>query len=383
MKPLPLKLQQKLLQRNNAGALRQLPDESSKIDFYTNDYLNFAEKKEIQELTLKILKEYKLKSGATGSRLLSGNYYLYDDVEKQIANFHNVEKALIFNSGYNANIGFFSCVPQRGDVVFYDELIHASIRDGLQMSLAKCYKFKHNDFFNLRDKAERILENFNGEVYVVTESVFSMDGDSPDLESFADLCDKHNFNLVVDEAHALGVFAEKGKGLVHQLGLQNKVFAVIMAYGKALGCHGAAVLCTNHLYTYLINFARSLIYTTALPPHTLASISAGYYFLEKLPETNIQLKLLENIKHFNVEVARLGLLNIFTPSNSAIHCCIISGNENVKAVSVILKGYNFEVKPILSPTVPKGKERLRICLHSKNTKKDITKILKVVLNTIP
>ena len=383
MKSLPLKLHRKILEREQLGSLRKLPNESDKIDFYTNDYLNFTDNPGIPKLARKILKNYNPKLGATGSRLLCGNHQLYNNVEAQIASFHEVESALIFNSGYNANVGFFSCVPQRGDIVFYDELIHASIRDGLRMSPAKCYKFDHNDFFNLRDKAEKFTEDFEGEIYVVTESVFSMDGDSPDLESFADICDKNDFNLIVDEAHALGIFGEQGKGLVHKLGLQNRVFAQIITFGKALGCHGAAVLGNENLYTYLVNFASSLIYTTALPPHALASISAGYHFLENLPKTKVLSKLQENIEHFKIEVARLGLLDIFAPSNSAIHCCIVPGNESVKAVSVILKGYDFEIKPILYPTVPKGKERLRICLHSCNIKKDISKILKVVVNTIP
>ena len=211
MKSLPLKLHRKILEREQLGSLRKLPNESDKIDFYTNDYLNFTDNPDIPKLAHKILKDYNPKLGATGSRLLCGNHQLYNNVEAQIANFHEVESALIFNSGYNANVGFFSCVPQRGDIVFYDELIHASIRDGLRMSPAKCYKFDHNDFFNLRDKAEKFTEDFEGEIYVVTESVFSMDGDSPDLESFADICDKNDFNLIVDEAHALGILENKEK----------------------------------------------------------------------------------------------------------------------------------------------------------------------------
>ena len=380
VKSLPQTLQNKLQERIEASALRSFPESSSKIDYYSNDYLNFAKNQEIQRLAEEILKKHKVISGATGSRLLSGNHELYGQVETQIAQFHKVPKALIFNSGYNANTGFFGCVPQRGDIVFYDELIHASIRDGLKMSLSKNYSFKHNDVEDLREKAERLTEKHNGVVYVVTESVFSMDGDSPDLVSLAAFCAAGDFLLVVDEAHALGVFGYQGEGLVRELGLENQVFAQIMTYGKALGCHGAAILCSEDLYTYLVNFARSLIYTTALPPHALASISAGYEFLKKIPSTQLQVKLKQNIAHFNRETDRLALREYIKLSNSAIQCCVIAGNENVKAAAVILKGYNFEVKPILSPTVPKGQERLRFCLHSSNTPEEITLILEVLVN---
>lgn len=383
MKSLPQTLQDKLTARAEASALRAFSESSSKIDYYSNDYLHFAENPSIQRLAGELLKKYEIKSGATGSRLLSGNHALYNEVETQIATFHKVPKALIFNSGYTANVGFFSCVPQRGDIVFYDEFIHASIRDGLKLSSTKSYSFKHNDVEDLREKSERITEKHNGEVYVVTESVFSMDGDSPDLISLAAFCAAADFLLVVDEAHALGVFGYQGAGLVEELGLENQVFAQIMTYGKALGCHGAAILCCEDLYTYLVNFARSLIYTTALPPHALASIGAGYQYLEKLPQTLLQDKLAKNITHFNKEVDRLALRQFIALSNSAIQCCVLSGNENVKAVAVILKSYGYEVKPILSPTVPLGEERLRFCLHSKNTPEQITQILKIVVNTIP
>ena len=383
MKPLPEKLQNKLNEREKASALRRFPEPSSLIDYYSNDYLNFTDNQEIQRLADELLKKHKAKLGATGSRLLSGNHVLYNDIETQIAQFHNVPKALIFNSGYNANVGFFECVPQRGDIVFYDELIHASIRDGLKMSMAKSYSFKHNDVEELREKSERITQKHNGQVYVVTESVFSMDGDSPDLISFAAFCSASDFLLVVDEAHALGVFGNKGAGLVQELGLEDQVFAQIITYGKALGCHGAAILSCEDLYVYLTNYARSLIYTTALPHHALASIGAGYQYLQQLPETLLQENLRINISYFNKEVERLALRKFITLSNSAIQCCVLSGNENVKAVAVILKSYGFEVKPILSPTVPLGEERLRFCLHSNNTPEQITQILEIVVNTIP
>ncbi len=383
MKKLPQNLQLKLETRKEASALRSLPKVSDRIDFHSNDYLGFAKNPQIQRLARKLVKEHSVvQNGATGSRLLSGNHNLYPVVEAQLATFHQVPKALIYNSGYNANIGFFSCIPQRGDVVFYDELIHASIRDGLLMNYAKNYSFKHNDLEDLQEKLARIQQEKVRNIYVVTESVFSMDGDSPDLVAFADFCTQNNIYFIVDEAHALGVFGIRGRGLVDELGIQKQVFAQIVTFGKALGCHGAAVLCSEDVYDYLVNFSRSLIYTTGLPPEAIATIGAAYYKLEHPKKDDVKHQLQKNILHFNNEKKRLSLDKFSTKSNSAIHCCIVPGNEKVKSVAVILKSYGFEVKPILSPTVPEGKERLRFCLHSYNNFTEITEALEVVINCI-
>ncbi len=374
MKSLPDKLQQKLKARDAQQALRTLPSFLHHVDFYSNDYLGFAHSDKIIEYTEDLLSVYTNKSGATGSRLISGNHELYPIVEQKIADFHQVDTALLFNSGYNANVGFFSSVPQRGDLVFYDELIHASIRDGMQLSLAKSYKFKHNNLSDLKEKIDRLAIPDQC-IYVVIESVYSMDGDSPNLQHFAEYCDTNNYLLVIDEAHSLGVFGSEGEGLVQYLGLQEKVFAQIMTYGKALGVHGAAILCKKDLYSYLVNYARSLIYTTAMPPHTVASIGAGYQILSTLSKTHYLKNLRRNISHFQQELKRLELAGIFIPSYSAIHCCLISGNEKVKFVAQCLQNKGFGVKAILSPTVSKDEERLRFCLHAYNDLKQITEVL--------
>ncbi len=384
MKIFPKKLQKKLEVRIANNALRSLPvNNHNHVDFYSNDYLGFAKNESIKILSEAILSQEQFTLGATGSRLLSGNAPLYHHVENQIATFHQQPKALLFNSGYNANIGFFSCVPQRGDIVLYDEYIHASIRDGLQMSLAKSYKFSHNSLLDIEGKVKRYKENHQGEIYVVTESVFSMDGDSPDLVAFANFCAENKVYLVVDEAHSLGVFGANGEGLVSKLKLQEKVFAQIVTFGKGLGCHGAAILGSDELYSYLVNFARSLIYTTAIPPHAVATISAGYQWLKKQSSfyTN-QLELLQNIDFFKKQLSKLRLDTKFIKSDSAIHCCIISGNEKVKQIAFKIQDSGFEVKPILSPTVPFGQERLRFCLHSYNTQEEIEQVLELVVKLI-
>jgi len=375
---LPKKLTNRLKHREEKNSLRRLRTPSNLVDFSSNDYLGFSKSVRIFEKTHQFLVDKNLKqNGATGSRLLSGNHFLYDEVESFLSNFHQSESATIFSSGYDANIGFFAAVPQRGDVILYDEFIHASIRDGIQLSNAKAFKFKHNDLEDLEKRllhfvCNDIFTKTNPiEVYVVTESVFSMDGDSPNLVTISEICKKHNAYLIVDEAHAVGVFND---GLVQQLNLQNEVFARIITFGKAMGCHGAAILGSKELQSYLVNFARSFIYTTGLPPHSLATIQCSYN--EMLKQHKNQAKLQENIHHFIQEVKRLGLN--FIPSCSAIHCCIVSGNKNIKSVSKKLHQKGFEVKAILSPTVPEHKERLRFCLHSYNSTKEISEVLRLL-----
>ena len=375
---LPKNLTAKLETRKQNNALRKLSFPNDLIDFASNDYIGFSKNKSIFEETHQYLIENNsLQNGATGSRLLSGNHKVYQEAEGFISKFHQSESALIFNSGYDANVGFFSCVPQKGDLILYDELCHASIRDGIQLSNAKAYKFKHNDFEDLEGKITNYkLRITNQEIYIVTESVFSMDGDTPNLEELAQLSEKHKCHLVIDEAHTLAVFGDKGEGLVQKLGLQDQIFARIMTFGKGLGCHGAAILGSQELKDYLINFARSFIYTTGLSPHSVAAILVGYQYLESEKQT-IE-KLRENIIHFNQEKNILGLKPMFVRSKSAIQSAIIPGNQKVKNIASQLQEKGYDVKAILSPTVPEGQERFRFCLHSFNTKEEISEVLRLL-----
>ena len=378
MKNFPIKLSSKLEIRKQNNALRQLSLPNSLIDFSSNDYIGFSKNKTIFEKTHQYLMAVDcIQNGATGSRLISGNHKVYQEAEKYISKFHQSETALIFNSGYDANVGFFSSVPQKGDLILYDELCHASIRDGIGMSNAKSYKFKHNDFEDL----ERLILKFYptpntqhpAPIYIVTETVFSMDGDCPNMEELIAVSEKYSCYVVVDEAHALGVFGKRGEGLIQMLGLQDQVFARIMTFGKGLGCHGAAIVGSQELKDYLVNFARSFIYTTGLSPHSVATILIAYQHLE-IEKQTIE-KLRENIIHFNQEKNILGLKPMFVRSKSAIQSTIIPGNENVKSIASQLQEKGFDVKAILSPTVPEGQERLRFCIHSFNLKEEISEVL--------
>lgn len=379
----PKNLSDKLEIRRQNKSLRILPQANDLIDFSSNDYIGFSKSEAIFNETHQFLLDHNIKcNGATGSRLISGNHALYTETENYIAQFHQSESALLFNSGYDANVGFFSAVPQKGDLILYDELCHASIRDGIQLSNAKSYKFKHNDFEDL----ERLIlkpstENHQSStIYIVTETVFSMDGDCPNIEELTAISEKYNCYLVVDEAHALGVFGEKGEGLIQHLHLQDKIFARIMTFGKGLGCHGAVVLGSDELKSYLVNFARSFIYTTGLSPHSVATILMGYHHLEK--DKNAIESLRDNIIFFNQVKKMLYLSPLFIRSKSAIQSVIIPGNEKVKSVAAALQQNGFDVKAVLSPTVPVGQERLRFCLHSYNSKEEIASLLQLLSSLV-
>lgn len=379
---------QKLENRKQNNSLRKLPVFNNLVDFSSNDYIGFSKSEPIFKLTHAYLLENEIfQNGASGSRLISGNHSLYQITETFIAEFHDAESALIFNSGYDANVGFFSAVPQRNDVILYDELSHASIRDGIVMSNAKSYKFNHNDFEDL----ERLIIKFQASIsdlrdqssiniYIVTETVFSMDGDSSNLEELVALSEKYNCYLIVDEAHTLGVFGDKGEGMMQYLNLHNRIFARIMTFGKGLGCHGAAILGSSDLKEYLVNFARSFIYTTGLSPHAVATILVAYQQLQVEKET-IE-KLRQNIILFNQQKNLLGLKPMFIRSKSAIQSAIVPGNENAKQLAQQLQDKGFDIKAILSPTVPEGQERLRFCIHSYNSEEEINQVLELLRNFV-
>jgi 8-amino-7-oxononanoate synthase len=359
-------LNKKLDERVAASALRSLKLPDGKIDFCSNDYLGIV--------TNNLLKgrfgrdEASYKHGSTGSRLLAGNYALIEEVERELATFHKSEGALIFNSGYDANVGLLSSIPQKGDTIIYDQLSHASIRDGIRISFGQAYSFLHNDVNDLEKK----LQQASGNIFIVTESVFSMDGDVCPLHEIVTLCTKYNAHLIIDEAHAIGVVGKNGEGLAQQLQLQDECFARVYTFGKAVGCHGAVVAGSKRLRDYLINFTRSFIYSTALPEVTVAAIQASYHvFPGMYEERNLLKKLIETFQSSNLAYEKI-------ISNTPIQAIIVPGNDEVKTVAAKLQQQGFDVRPILYPTVPKGKERLRIVLHAFNTEEQLQQLIKLL-----
>lgn len=362
------KLKDKLRKREQEGLLRTLPKLADGVDFVSNDYLGLA------RLEAPI-SERSSQMGSTGSRLLSGNLHEYTTLESEIAGFHKSEAALVFPSGYMANLAVMSCFAQRGDTILYDQYMHASIRDGIRLSNANAHSFRHNDVQDLETK----LKKAEGDVYVVTESVFSMSGQQAPLTAITELCGINKARLIVDEAHALGVIGPNGEGLCQKLQIENQVFARVFTYGKALGVHGAAVVSSAEVIEYLINFARPFIYTTALPPLTLNHIAANY---NRLKTTNLVSQLGAVILYFKNKLTELKLTEYFIESDTAIQSLPLEGVENLTRVtdSLIQKGFN--VLPIRYPTVQKGEELIRISLHLFNTETEINDFLLELKNCI-
>jgi 8-amino-7-oxononanoate synthase len=357
----------KLADKESIGTLRSLIDVGNTIDFSSNDYLGFST---LPALT-NILET--LPSGATGSRSITGNHFLAEQTEALIAAFHQREAALIFNTGYMANIGLFSCIAAKGDTFISDEYVHASMIDGMRLSYANRLRFKHNDIVDLEKK----LILATGKKIVVVESIYSMDGDEAPLVEIVKICKQYSAIVIVDEAHATGVYGKNGEGLVHKYHLQNEIYACIHTFGKALGLHGAAITSSKIFRQYLINQARSFIYTTALPPTLYRQIEIAYSLLPKAERSQLQ-QLVQYFVTKSKAYPNLQLIN----SNSAIQGFLIGENFMAKNLANYLIDDGFFVRAILSPTVPIGKERLRICLHSFNTFKQIDHLLSTANNFI-
>jgi 8-amino-7-oxononanoate synthase len=362
-------LDKKLNERKAQSSLRVLQLQSGLVDFCSNDYLGVVKNKLLDgpvKNAAGIHDEHI--SGSTGSRLLSGNYELAEATEKYIAGFHDTEAALLFNSGYDANIGLLGSVPQKGDTIIYDQLSHASIRDGIRLSFAQAWSFAHNDTADLEKK----LQKATGNIFVVTESVFSMDGDLAPLQEIAGLCENHDAHLIVDEAHSTGIIGSRGEGLVQSLNLTRSCFARVHTFGKAMGAHGAVVVGSMKLRNFLINFSRPFIYTTALPPASVSAIKKAYEIVPGLASERKELSKLISVFH------ELGSGVHFVKTPTPIQAVIIPGNENVKRVAKDLYEHGIDIRPILYPTVPKGTERLRIVLHSFNTVEELKKLTDIL-----
>jgi 8-amino-7-oxononanoate synthase len=363
-------LQPKLQERTRQHAFRQLQLPQAAIDFCSNDYLGIVHHNLLQAPLSSVISHLSSKTGSTGSRLLAGNYPLVEQTEELLAGFHETAAAVIFNSGYDANLGVLACIPQRGDTILYDQLSHASIRDGIRLSFAQSYSFAHNNMNHL----EQRLQQATGTIFVVTETVFSMDGDLCPLQTIVSLCRQYGAHLIIDEAHATGVIGEKGEGLVQHLGLQQQVFCRVHTFGKACGCHGAVVLGSQQLKQYLVNFARSFIYTTALPEQAVAAIAASYGLFPGMYDARNHLRQL--VQQFR----QAALPFEKTLSDTPIQAVLVPGNEEVRKIATQLQQQQFDVRSILYPTVPRGSERLRIVLHAFNTLDQLNALLAVLRN---
>jgi 8-amino-7-oxononanoate synthase len=359
-------LERKLVERESKRLLRKLTWVDGLIDFTSNDYLGLAGSTELFQLIEDTIKRQGFrKNGASGSRLLSGNSEQAENLESKLAGIFQSESALLFNSGYTANLAVLSSIPTRESTIIYDELAHSCIKDGARLSLAKRLSFKHNDLNDLENK----MRKASGKLFIAVESIYSMDGDCCPLDDLVPLTEKYNATLILDEAHSTGVMGKDGNGLSVSAGMHERVGIRIYTFGKAMGVHGACVAGSKILQQYLINFARPFVYTTALPPHSLTAIDCAFDYLRE--NISLQRSLVELTRTYLNEVS--GLTNR-TQSKSSIQTIIIPGNGNTIAAAKKLQHSGFDIRPILSPTVSEGSERLRICLHTFNTMAQIKQL---------
>lgn len=366
--------QEKLLKREEMGNERFLmASDKEWVDFASSDYLGLIYYGTLHSL----IEEEKLKlgnihrwPGTTGSRLLTGHNRYYDELEKEIAEFHQAEAGVMFNSGYGANLGLLPTVASSDDTIIYDSGIHASFHDSFKMARSKALSFRHLDLNHLEKK----LKSAKGRIFVCVESIYSIDGLHSDLRAIHQLCQNAGAYLIVDEAHSLGWMGEKGVGAVQIAKIS--VFARAHPFSKALGCQGAIILGSSLLRKFLVNFSRPLIYTSALSMQNLVTIRCAYLALKTLPEYRYH--LVSRIDYFRKKVKEKGIP--FLDSFSPIQCLVLPGNDRVKAAAGKLQKKGFDVRPLLSPTVRRGKECLRICLHAFNTDFEINALLEALEN---
>lgn len=359
------RIRSKLEQRKANETFRSLLCDQSGVDFWSNDYLGYA------RTTSGAIAET---GGSTGSRLISGNSDYTEQTECGLAVFFKGEAALLFNSGYDANLGVLSCLPQKNDIVIYDEHIHASMRDGIRLSFAKSYGFQHNSLTDLEKKLQ-INPGENGVRFVCIESLYSMGGDMSPLVRIIELCEQYNAYLLLDEAHSGGVYGESGEGIAVALECEHRIFARIVTFGKAFGCHGAVVIGSGELREYLVNYSRSFIYTTALPQSAVTHIRRS---IRRNDFHESRKQLFRNIRYFRDLCEQQ---NIVTGSevNSPIQMIRIGDAAATRELADRLQTNGFLVKAIVAPTVKQGEEAIRVCIHAFNTEKEIKGLISKIL----
>lgn len=432
---------------NDNGVLkapgRNRPSTSPAIDFASNDYLGLARcphqlrvvEKAFASHVPKLVASGSPILGSTGSRLLSGDTSLAASLEVDLAKAHNRPAALLFNSGYDANLSVLGCSLMPGDIVVMDELCHNSLIMGVRMSRlgwegggssGNVKMFRHNDLGSLVEVLD-IIDNpgSNGalgsdsKILIVVESVYSMDGDVAPLEQILDIASSKGASVVVDEAHGLGIYgttnaddlildggkSAKGKSQArHSVGGGTGVLAAlnlerhpallcsVHTFGKAAGCHGAVVAASRTTIDYLINYARPFVYSTSPPPHALVTIRCAYEAMMGPVGEERRQKVFQLVNLFRLSLddkakqmglqAALGNKSLLLPSPSPIQAVLIRGNRQCVELCSRLHSSSFDVYPIRSPTVPKGKERVRIIIHSHNTEEEVERLVVALTSEI-
>ncbi|MFQ5952016.1 MAG: 8-amino-7-oxononanoate synthase [Candidatus Omnitrophota bacterium] len=378
-----LRIREFLEEREKKGLLRRLTEVSPSrggrirignkeyINFSSNDYLGLSAHPELARAAQEAL---SIASSSSASRLMTGSTSLHHELEEKIARFKGKSAALVFNSGYQANVGIISALCGKDDVIFSDRLNHASIIDGIRLSGAAFFRFRHNDVEHLEELLGRERGKFR-EAMIVTETVFSMDGDLAPISKIARLKKKYNTLLMVDEAHATGVFGEKGSGLVEEAGTAEDVDIIMGTFSKAFGSFGSYVATSEELRDFFVNTCRSFIYSTALPPAVIAANLAALDVVRKEPERRRE--LLANAEHLRVSLKERGY---DVKGSSQIVPIVLGDNKKALQASDLLKEKGYWTLPVRPPTVPQGQARLRISLTYDHARDILDRFLKEGVN---
>jgi 8-amino-7-oxononanoate synthase len=345
------------------------------INFSSNDYLGLAQDERLKEAAIQAIRDYG--TGSAASRLVSGTGPLVLALEQALAQFKHTEAALVFNSGYQANVGILQAILQPGDWVFCDRLNHASLIDGCQLSGARWTRYHHLDLQNLETRLQKAPTE--ARKWIVTDSVFSMDGDYPDLPALVAIAERHNALIMVDEAHATGLYGDaRSSGLCEQLGVSDRITLQMGTFSKALGGAGAYVTGSQVMIDTLINRARGFIYSTALPPATIAAAHAAI----QLVQTDLTPKnrLWENVAHFQQVACAAGMeQRLSLPLKSPIIPILVGDSAKTLHISQALLDAGYFVQGIRPPTVPAGTARLRIALSAAHTSEQIEGLIQALM----
>ncbi len=340
------------------------------LNFSSNDYLGISSDENLKNAFLKDYLDNGGKISNPSARLLCGTNSIYLELEEYLARVFNKEKALIFNSGYHGNVGVYSSLVDADDVVFVDRLNHASIIDGIRLSKAKIIPYKHLDYDDLQNKLTKYRKNYKKAI-ISSESLFSMDGDIADINKLAELKEEFNTLLIIDEAHSFGVYGN-GIGIAKEQNALNKVDLILATFGKAIGSYGAFVVGSEILIDYLVNFARSFIFSTTLPE---ISVAFSYFALKNviLKDNRLQNKLFSLNNLLRDELKNYEILG-----ESYIAPLVLGENSRAVEFSNYLIQNGFYILPIRYPTVAKNTARLRISLNSGIENEDIISLVQVL-----
>jgi len=352
--------------------LKTQSDSSDFVDLSTNDYLGIAQNEPIRETFYSNAQHLALTASA--SRLLGGNHVEYDHIERFLAQLYH-KSALFFNSGYHLNLGVLPSLSRKNDLILADKLIHASLIEALKLSPAKNIRYRHQDYAQLEQILEQQSSTYD-RVFIVSESLFSMEGDWVDLERLVQIKEKYNAILYLDEAHAVGAYGPQGLGLAAQLNLLNKVDLLVGTMGKALASVGAFLICSETIKSYLVNTCRSLIYTTALPPINVAWSLMVLEQMVAFEQERVELAQKSSYLKQQLQKSRYKVVG-----DSHILSIVIGDNQACIEISRKCEQNYIKVQVVRPPTVPEGTSRIRLSVHQNIPYSELDRITEIFVSS--